>query len=155
MTAIMLQDADYGFAINDSVVFKVEIVVFGELESTSFPPVSTVNSNVLLPSLSRSLRQLLTTGDVADIVINVGSVQLPAHRCILCARSPVFNAMLKHQMSESRTGEIFIDDVEAEVMQECLIFMYTDECSNPMVICCDLYLQILWCHDKREDIAVL
>ena len=155
MTAIMLQDADYGFAINDSVVFKVEIVVFGELESTSFPPVSTVNSNVLLPSLSRSLRQLLTTGDVADIVINVGSVQLPAHRCILCARSPVFNAMLKHQMSESRTGEIFIDDVEAEVMQECLIFMYTDECSNPMVTCCNLYLQILWCYDKRGDIAAL
>ena len=53
MTANMLQDADYGFAINDSVVFKVEIVVFGELESNSFQPVSTVNSNVLLPSLSR------------------------------------------------------------------------------------------------------
>ena len=134
MTAVMLQDADYGYCMNDSVVFKVEIIVFGELEATSFPPVSTVNSNVLLPSLSRCLKQLLSSGEVADVFINIGTTQLAAHRCILCARSPVFNAMLKYDMDERRTGNICIDDVDHTVMQECLTFMYTDECSDSMVL---------------------
>ena len=129
----MLQDVDYGYSVDDSVVFKVEIVVFGELEATSFPPVSTVNSNTLLPSLSRCLKQLLTSGEVADIFINIGTTQLAAHRCILCARSPVFNAMLTYDMDERRTGTISIDDVDLTVMQECLTFMYTDECSDSMV----------------------
>ena len=133
MTAVMLQDVDYGYSVDDSVVFKVEIVVFGELEATSFPPVSTVNSNTLLPSLSRCLKQLLTSGEVADVFINIGTTQLAAHRCILCARSPVFNAMLTYDMDERRTGTISIDDVDLTVMQECLTFMYTDECSDSMV----------------------
>lgn len=133
MTAVMLQDSDYGFCIDDSVVFKVEIVVFGDLEAASFPTVCTVSSNVLPPSLSSSLKQLLASGDAADVTINIGSTQLAAHRCILSARSPVFNAMLRHDMSERMTGSITIDDVELPVMQECLNFMYTDECSDSMV----------------------
>lgn len=133
MTGAMLLDSDYGYSVNDSVVFKVEIIVFGDLEATSFPLVSTVNSNILVPSLSRSLKQLLSSGDIADVVINVGGVQLSAHRCILSARSPVFNAMLKNEMTERMTGTISIDDVDPQVMQECLTFMYTDECSDSMV----------------------
>lgn len=133
MSGAMLLDTEYGYSINDSVVFKVEIIVFGDLEPTSFPLVSTVNSNILIPSLSRSLKQLLTSGDIADVVINVGGVHLSAHRCILCARSPVFCAMLKNEMTERMTGTICIDDVDPQVMQECLTFMYTDECSDAMV----------------------
>lgn len=134
MTGAVLQDPDYGYCLNDSVVFKVEIILFGELESASFPPVSTVNSNIMPPSLSKSLKQLLLSEDVADIILNIGTTQLNAHRCILCARSPVFNAMLTLDMAEKSTGTITIDDMELDVMKECLVFMYTDECSDSMVI---------------------
>lgn len=134
MTGAVLQDGDYGYCLNDSVVFKVEIILFGELESASFPPVSTVNSNIICNNLQRSLKQLLQSEDVADVKLNIGTTQLNAHRCILCARSPVFNAMLTLDMAERTTGTITIDDMDLEVMKECLVFMYTDECSDSMVI---------------------
>ena len=41
--------------------------------------------------------------------------------------------MLTYDMDERRTGTISIDDVDLTVMQECLTFMYTDECSDSMV----------------------
>jgi hypothetical protein len=134
MTGAVLQDANYGYCSNDSVVFKVEIILFGELESASFPPVSTVNSNIICNDLQRSLKQLLQSEDVVDVKLNIGTAQLNAHRCILCARSPVFNAMLTLDMAERTTGTIIIDDMDLEVMKECLVFMYTDECSDSMVI---------------------
>jgi speckle-type POZ protein len=152
MSGAMLLDTDYGFSVNDSVVFKVEIIVFGDLEATSFPLVSTVNSNILIPSLSRSLKQLLSSGDIADVVIDVGGVHLSAHRCILSARSPVFHAMLKNEMTERVTGTISIDDVDPQVMQECLTFMYTDECSDSMVS--QLIFNLILCLDMGERTVI-
>jgi speckle-type POZ protein len=148
MSGAMLLDTDYGYSVNDTVVFKVEIIVFSDLEATSFPLVSTVNSNILIPSLSRSLKQLLSSGDIADVVISVGGVHLSAHRCILSARSPVFHAMLKNEMTERMTGTISIDDVDPQVMQECLTFMYTDECSDSMVS--QLIFTLFLCLDMGE-----
>ena len=52
---------------------------------------------------------------------------------MLSVRSPVFRAMLQNDMSEKNTGVIEIDDIEVEVMRECLEFMYTDAFSSSAV----------------------
>jgi hypothetical protein len=52
-----------------------------------------------------------------------------AHRCVLAARSPVFNAQFFGQMKESDAAAgvvVCIDDMEAHVFEALLFFVYTD-----------------------------
>ena len=51
--------------------------------------------------------------------------RVKCHRCILMARSPVFNAMFSHNMTESQNGEIFIPDFSLPVVQILIFFIYS------------------------------
>lgn len=53
--------------------------------------------------------------------------EIQTHRCILAANSPVFNAMLQTAMMESITNKMKIDDINGDVMEEILRFMYTQD----------------------------
>jgi hypothetical protein len=54
-----------------------------------------------------------------DIKLVVGEEEIGAHKTVLCCRSPVFAAMLlRSGMSESKSGEIRIDDMDAQAMRE-------------------------------------
>ena len=59
----------------------------------------------------------------SDCKLRVQDVELPAHRCVLAARSSVFKAMFAHKMTESLEGVVAIDDsfsVEAvQLMLRC------------------------------------
>ena len=133
MSSAKLQNPVFGFWVNDSVVFKVEISVYGDLQETDPRKIENYSKKGRLPSLSGSLKEMFLSGDLADVTIQLESGELRAHRLILSARSPVFKAMLQHEMNEKVTGVIEMDDVAIEVMQECLTFMYTDACSNETV----------------------
>lgn len=129
-SAAVITNPDYGFIQDDTIIFKVEITVFGDLEIL---PHSGVNLNTHPPSLSKCLESLLDTdadeGNVYDMEIVFGgscASRLRAHKCILQARSPVFRAMLRLKMSEAATGLILIPDLEYDVMKEVLRYMYTD-----------------------------
>lgn len=54
----------------------------------------------------------------------------PAHRFILCLRSPVFKAMLKSTLYESITNQIEIKDFSADVVKTFLSYLYTDDCAS-------------------------
>eukprot|EP01036_Dinobryon_divergens_P029825 gene29825-38980_t len=56
------------------------------------------------------------------------------HRCVLMARSPVFKAMLSHNMMESLNGEIFIPDFSLTVVKIMLHFIYSGELPDPKVL---------------------
>ena len=53
-----------------------------------------ITGEVILSSLARDLAALSTDCNTADVAIVVGETRIPAHRCILAARSSVFKAML-------------------------------------------------------------
>eukprot|EP00731_Ephydatia_muelleri_P032792 Em0024g336a len=46
------------------------------------------------------------------------------------ARSPVFSAMFEHEMEESRKNRVEISDLDQEVMQEMLAYIYTGKAPN-------------------------
>uniref|UniRef100_A0ACD5X0D6 Uncharacterized protein n=1 Tax=Avena sativa TaxID=4498 RepID=A0ACD5X0D6_AVESA len=71
------------------------------------------------------LGQLLSTGDGADVTFEVGEEMIPAHRCMLAARSPVFRAELLGPMKEKPGACIRIDGIEAKVFKAMLHFVYT------------------------------
>ena len=63
----------------------------------------------------------------SDVIsTDVGAqVRLSAHRCILVARSPVFEAMFRSGMTETK-GVVEIDDIDVNVMKALLEFIYSD-----------------------------
>ena len=56
---------------------------------------------------------------------NIGGRDFPAHKNILSARSDVFAAMFQHPTKENLTNQIKIEDIEPDVFQELLRFIYT------------------------------
>ena len=131
ITTAKLRNPEFGYYVDDSVIFKVEISLFSELEQTN-----SLRCDIIVKkstSLSTRLMELLLSEELADVTLQLGTEQLSAHRFVLSARSPVFRAMLQYDMSEKTTGVIEIDDIEVEVMRECLTFMYTDAFSSSTV----------------------
>ncbi len=71
------------------------------------------------------LEQLFDGMKFTDVVFNIGTRQFPAHKSIMAARSEVFAAMFQHPTTENLTNQAIIEDMEPEVFQEMLRFIYT------------------------------
>lgn len=72
-----------------------------------------------LPELHGHLQRMLSDGKGTDVTIQVRGQDFRAHRCMLAARSPVFDAEL--------FGErVTIGDMKPMVFELLLHFMYTD-----------------------------
>jgi speckle-type POZ protein len=61
----------------------------------------------------------------SDVIFKVRGRDFPAHKSILSARSEVFAAMFQHPTKENLTNQIEIEDIEPDVFQELLRFIYT------------------------------
>lgn len=92
-----------------------------------------------------SFEKLLNNNAFSDITLQVSEKEFHVHKVILANRSPVFEAMLNHDMKEKQEGIIQIKDVSFEVFQEVLRFMYTgrvdqiEKIANELLIAADKY----------------
>lgn len=123
----MLKDPDFGLCVDDNVIFKVDITVFGELEHLA--QLEDCNNQFANnQTLPMALKSLFNDPITTDITITIGSENetLFAHKCILIARSDVFRAMFRSNMKETQCGEIFIEDFESCIIKEMVHYMYTD-----------------------------
>jgi hypothetical protein len=77
--------------------------------------------------------------------------EIDTHRCILATNSPVFNAMLQTQMTESKNGKMKVDDIKGEVMEEILKFMYTQD-DTPLSL---VHLKDIYYGAEKYQIAKL
>ncbi|KAH9391867.1 hypothetical protein TYRP_022365 [Tyrophagus putrescentiae] len=76
--------------------------------------------------LVTDLKRLYESKAFADVILQSGGEQFPAHKALLTARSPVFAAMFEHPTTkESMEGRVVIEDVSAEVLHLLLTFLYT------------------------------
>ena len=93
------------------------------------PPVSPVDPSSLAIDCSSELIThldgLFDNMQFSDVNFNIGGREFPAHKNILAARSTYFEAMFKHPTKENLTNQIEIEDIEPEVFQELLRFIYT------------------------------
>jgi speckle-type POZ protein len=80
------------------------------------------------PDSSQHFGALLLGGKGADVRFLVAGESVAAHRCVLAARSPVFDALLFGPMKEGTAADncIRIDDMVPQVFQSLLHFVYTD-----------------------------
>jgi hypothetical protein len=64
----------------------------------------------------------------SDIKLLVEGHEIAAHRTVLGARSPVFQAMFLHGMAERNDGAARFDDIPLGVFRQLLHFIYTGRC---------------------------
>ena len=83
-------------------------------------------------NVADDLGVLLANKALADVVFHVGGKVFHAHKNILSARSPVFAAMFEHNMKEKKDNRVDITDIEGNIFEELLKFIYTDEISASM-----------------------
>ncbi|XP_052168939.1 BTB/POZ and MATH domain-containing protein 1-like [Oryza glaberrima] len=109
---------------DDSFTIRCDVAVIGEIRTE----ITTTTFVSVPPSeLNQQFGNLLETEKGADVVFEVGDETFAAHRCVLAARSPVFNAELYGLMKEGNAaGVVRIQDMEAQVFKLLLRFVYTD-----------------------------
>jgi len=75
--------------------------------------------------LSRLLKSPGDTFSDLTLICGVGRVELQCHANILVARSPVFRAMFKYDTAEAQKKEIEMTDIEPDVAEAMLNYIYT------------------------------
>ncbi|XP_071033405.1 TD and POZ domain-containing protein 3-like [Parasteatoda tepidariorum] len=86
---------------------------------------SNPSSSLSFPSLQKDMRALLLDEKHADVKLRTNNHVISAHRSLLRARSPVFYAMFDQEMIETKTGIIDMPDVDLEILNKFLEFLYT------------------------------
>jgi len=77
-----------------------------------------------LHQLQADLINLLESGEDSDITLISKDDKHQAHRFVLSLRSPVFRAMFKNDMAESRSGEVSFADVSKGELDIFLRYLY-------------------------------
>ncbi|XP_035229105.1 speckle-type POZ protein B-like [Stegodyphus dumicola] len=81
---------------------------------------------------SCDLGNLYKTGKLSDITITVGSKTFSVHKSIVCARSAVFCRMFEIEMKESVGNRVDISDIDPDIMDEILMYMYSGWLKKPL-----------------------
>ncbi|XP_034356690.1 TD and POZ domain-containing protein 5-like [Arvicanthis niloticus] len=74
--------------------------------------------------LTDDLQELWEKSLFTNCCLLVGGYEFRAHKAILAARSPVFRAMFQHKMKESLTNRVEIQDMDPQVFQVMIDFIY-------------------------------
>lgn len=99
------------------------------------------NDEIVEPKrrLSVDLGALLESDKFGDVVFKLGNRTIRAHRVILASRSSVFAAMFKTEMKEQTTNAVTIQDIQPEVFDELLRYIYTDKVDSLDSMSFELY----------------
>lgn len=71
------------------------------------------------------MERLLESGTLTDVTIKCENRILECHKAILSARSTVFRAMFQHDMRESKSNEINIQDIDFCTVRDMVKFIYS------------------------------
>jgi speckle-type POZ protein len=117
---------------NDRFTIRCALTVIGESQSEDdVPPAATITEEFPEPNMHQHFEHMLKTGKGTDVMFDVNGQLFHAHRCVLAARSPVFEAELFGPMKEKATTEpIRVADMEPSIFQELLHFIYIDSMSS-------------------------
>ena len=122
ITKLYLLDPDSCFiSADDTLTIKIKIKHY---QKDSLDP-APVDSNALVLLSQEMDRMYHTDHQFKDVILEVDGQEIRAHKSHLSARSPVFKAMFEAQMEESETNRVHIEDVEFEVMQAVIKYIYS------------------------------
>ena len=80
--------------------------------------------------LSSDYEMLFLSKDSSDVIIRCGDKVFDCHKIILASRSPVFKTMLESNMKEKINGEVEIKDMDHDVLDDLLKYIYSGIAPN-------------------------
>ncbi|XP_028853829.1 speckle-type POZ protein A-like [Denticeps clupeoides] len=117
-------DDDLGFLKDDTLTLTCEFTV--EID----PDASTPQVKKQEPNMAEELRELWDTSLHSDCILSVAGQEFKAHKAILAARCPVFHSMFMNNTKENQTGRVDIKDMEADILEEMITYIYTGTSPN-------------------------
>lgn len=98
--------------------------------------------------LRTQMEQLFESKALNDVTLDVNGRPFQAHKSILASKSKVFAAMFVHETKEKLSNHVQVDDIEPDVFQEVLRFIYTgrlsletmDKMATDLLAAADKYL---------------
>eukprot|EP00092_Neocalanus_flemingeri_P025487 GFUD01027635.1.p1 GENE.GFUD01027635.1~~GFUD01027635.1.p1 ORF type:complete len:389 (-),score=101.20 GFUD01027635.1:68-1177(-) len=140
---------DYGgfwqnFKPNQPLEIKLTLFSPGEISQTStmIPPAVMDNTSRLVASM----KSLMLDAKHSDVVLKCKGEKFHCHRSILGARSAVFSKMFDSDMKEATSGLVVIDDVEPDILEIMVEFVYTGEVTKQV----DDLTKLVYVGDKYE-----
>jgi len=123
------------FAQNDTLILVFEIIVVGDVEESIELKDSCNESEALSEKfhqdqMSRDLFLLFQRKDFADVIVMCGNKKFECHKVILSSRSPVFKAILTSNMKEQNMGTVEIKNMNPQVLEDLLSYIYTSYAPN-------------------------
>ncbi|CAL5013620.1 unnamed protein product [Urochloa decumbens] len=105
------------YAANGRVTMVCGVIVLCSYPKPVPPPPSDIGFH---------LGRLLDSAMGADVTFMVNGEAFPAHRAVLAARSPVFEAQLLGSMADATMPVITVEEIDPAVFGVLLRFVYTD-----------------------------
>jgi len=114
----------------DKLTIVCDVTLGAEKETNipGFKQLQNVNTKKnFLPATQpmNDFKVALNDKDFSDVKIVCGDKVFDCHRIFLSCRSSVFRAMFQHGMTEAQTRRIEIKELEPEVLQAMLEYIYT------------------------------
>ncbi|XP_032782440.2 speckle-type POZ protein B-like isoform X2 [Daphnia magna] len=112
-------------------VIYCTVKIWNRTETKSCTSSSKITSDVFHSELvSTQFEELFKNKTLSDVNLNVGGQIFPAHKNIIAASSKVFAAMFHHETSEKLSNKVDIQDIDPDVFQEVLRYLYTGRMSR-------------------------
>ena len=110
---------------DDSVLIRLEIKEW--IKETTTVTESHSNDIVRCLPISSTIINFLTNQTLADVTLQCQGKKFKAHKVILAAASPVFGAMFKEGTKEHEENIVIIEDIESDVFELFLRYLYSGE----------------------------
>ena len=76
-------------------------------------------------SLENMMGEVFLNGKLSDCTVFCQGREFNCHKAVLAGRSVVFDAMISHDMEETRRGEVVIKDLDSDTVGKMLAYVYT------------------------------
>jgi len=120
---------------DDDLTLFFEIVILGNTKKIiEFPNHEerclALTDDYHQKQLANDYEMLFLSKDSSDVNIRCGDKVFECHKIILASRSPVFKTMLESNMREKITGDIEIKNMDHEVLEDLLKYIYSGVAPN-------------------------
>ena len=108
------------------------------IEMTDCPEVKPLYNLNIHGCCHLQMAKMLTNQTLTDVTLHVKDKEFKAHKVVLAAASPVFEAMFKEGTKEHEDNYVNIEDIDSDVFDVFLRFIYSGQVDHLDEMCLDL-----------------